>query len=135
MKKLYRSRTDSVLAGVCGGIAEYLHVDVTLIRLAFVALGFLFGSGLLFYILAAIVLPKEPLNPEDTIYTAQDQGYDSEEKNNTSFALGALLVFIGVVILAQRYIIPLLPQFARGLIWPLILIGLGAYLLWGRKDS
>ena len=134
MKHLYRSNSDSILAGVCGGMAEYFRIDVTLIRLAFVAMGFM-GVGILFYFLAAIVLPKEPINPEDRAYNAQQKVYGADEKNNNGFALGVILVFIGVVLLAQRYLIPLLPHFARGLIWPLILIGLGAYLVWGRKES
>lgn len=132
MRRLYRSRKDSVIAGVCGGLADYLNVDVVLIRLAFVALGFM-GVGILFYFLAAIILPKEPINPQEGVYE-QEPVYHAQEKNNTSFALGLLLVFIGVILLAKRYILPLLPHYTRGLIWPLILIGLGAYLVWGRKE-
>ena len=59
MKKLYRSNTNKMLAGVCGGIGEYFNVDPTLVRLGFVALSFLAGGGLLVYILAAIIIPKE----------------------------------------------------------------------------
>ena len=59
MKKLYRSNTNKMVAGVCGGIGEYFNVDPTLVRLGFVALSFLAGGGLLVYILAAIIIPKE----------------------------------------------------------------------------
>lgn len=59
MKKLYRSNTNKMLAGVCGGIGEYFNVDPTLVRLGFVALSFLAGGGLLVYILATIIIPKE----------------------------------------------------------------------------
>ena len=59
MKKLYRSSTNKMVAGVCGGIGEYFSVDPTLVRLGFVALSFLAGGGLLVYILAAIIIPKE----------------------------------------------------------------------------
>ncbi len=59
MKKLYRSNTNKMVAGVCGGIGEYFSVDPTLVRLGFVALSFLAGGGLLVYILAAIIIPKE----------------------------------------------------------------------------
>ena len=58
-KKLYRSESDRRLAGVCGGIAEYFDVDSTLIRLAFVFFVLAAGSGILAYILAAIVMPNE----------------------------------------------------------------------------
>lgn len=59
MKKLYKSNTNKMVAGVCGGIAEYFNIDPTLVRLGFVAISFLFGSGLLVYIIAAIIIPSE----------------------------------------------------------------------------
>lgn len=58
-KKLYRSNDQKMLAGVCGGIAEYFGVDPTLIRLAWVVFSLLGGSGLLAYILAAIIIPRD----------------------------------------------------------------------------
>ena len=61
-KKLYRSDENKMLAGVCGGIAEYFGVDPTLIRLAWVVFSLLGGSGLLAYILAAIILPRDDSN-------------------------------------------------------------------------
>ena len=61
-KKLYRSDENKMLAGVCGGIAEYFGVDPTLIRLAWVVFSLLGGSGLLAYILAAIIIPRNDSN-------------------------------------------------------------------------
>lgn len=60
MKKLYLSKTDKKLFGVCGGVAEYFEVDSTLVRLGLVILVACFGTGLLAYILAALVIPKKP---------------------------------------------------------------------------
>ena len=57
-KKLTRSRTDRKLAGVCGGIAEFFDVDVTVIRILWVLATFLGGSGLLAYIICALLMPK-----------------------------------------------------------------------------
>ena len=57
MKKLYRSSTDKKIAGVCGGIAEYMNVDSTIVRLVAVLLVFGCGSGLLAYIVAALIMP------------------------------------------------------------------------------
>lgn len=57
-KRLYRSTTNCMLAGVCGGIAEYFNLDPTLIRLAWVLFCALGGSGVLAYIVAAIIIPK-----------------------------------------------------------------------------
>ncbi len=59
-KKLYRSNNDKMLCGVCAGIAEYFGVDATLVRLLFVLFTVLGGAGVLLYIIAAIVIPKEP---------------------------------------------------------------------------
>ncbi|GKH48447.1 MULTISPECIES: PspC domain-containing protein [Anaerotruncus] len=58
MKKLYRSETNSMLAGVCGGLGDYFGVDATLIRLGWVLIS-LMGPGLIAYIIAAIIVPKE----------------------------------------------------------------------------
>ena len=59
-KKLYRSNTDKKVCGVCGGLAEYLELDVTIIRLV-AALAVVFaGCGLLAYLIAAIVMPVKP---------------------------------------------------------------------------
>ena len=61
-KKLYRSDENKMLAGVCGGIAEYFGVDPTLIRLAWVVFSLLGGSGLLAYIRAATIIPRDDSN-------------------------------------------------------------------------
>lgn len=58
-KRLYRSRQDRMICGVCGGIAEYFNIDPTLIRLAFVLLG-LTGTAILAYFIAAIIIPDYP---------------------------------------------------------------------------
>ena len=58
-KKLTRSN-DRMLCGVCGGIAEYFEVDAALIRLAAILGAVFHGAGILAYIIAAIVIPKEP---------------------------------------------------------------------------
>ncbi|HEC21353.1 MAG TPA: PspC domain-containing protein [Chloroflexi bacterium] len=59
-KKLYRSRTERMIAGVCGGLAEYLNVDPVLIRLAFVLVTLSNGAGLLLYLILALIMPEEP---------------------------------------------------------------------------
>jgi phage shock protein C len=59
-KKLYKSRTDKKLDGICGGIAKYFDIDSTVIRLAWVAFTLLGGSGLLAYILCAMIMPEDP---------------------------------------------------------------------------
>ena len=68
-KKLYRSRDDRWLVGVCGGIGEYFDIDPTVIRVIFVLTAFIFGGGLWIYIILWIIMP---LNPDDflTVETA-----------------------------------------------------------------
>ena len=57
-KRLYKSQTDKKICGVCGGIAEYFGIDSTLVRLIWALLIFCVGTGLLAYIVAALVLPE-----------------------------------------------------------------------------
>lgn len=59
MKKLYRSRENKMLCGVCGGVAEYFNIDPTLIRLAFALFGFT-GTGILVYFVSAVIIPDRP---------------------------------------------------------------------------
>lgn len=58
-KKLYRSSTNKVICGVCGGIGEYFGVDPTIVRLVWALLA-CSGTGLLAYIIAAVIMPQEP---------------------------------------------------------------------------
>lgn len=58
-KKLYKSNSNKMISGVCGGIAEYLNVDPTFVRLGWVLFLLAGGSGLLAYIICAIVIPQD----------------------------------------------------------------------------
>lgn len=59
-KRLYRSGKEKILAGVCGGIAEYFNVDPTIIRILWVLFSLGYGSGILAYIIAWFIVPKNP---------------------------------------------------------------------------
>lgn len=59
-KRLYRSKRERVLGGVCGGLAEYFGLDVSLVRLGWIVFVLLGGSGIIAYILAWFVIPAEP---------------------------------------------------------------------------
>ncbi|EKB1219212.1 PspC domain-containing protein [Listeria monocytogenes] len=58
MKKLYKSSSQKMIAGVCGGLAEYFGIEVTIIRLLWAGTVLFFGTGILLYIIAAIIIPK-----------------------------------------------------------------------------
>ncbi|MDD6312285.1 MAG: PspC domain-containing protein [Firmicutes bacterium] len=60
MKRLYRSRTNKMLCGVCAGIADYFQIDPTIVRLGTVVLCCMAGTGIIAYIVGAIIIPEEP---------------------------------------------------------------------------
>lgn len=62
IRRLYRSRTNRKLFGVCGGIAQYFEVDAFFVRMLFLILICFLGGGLLMYIVFACIVPKEPIN-------------------------------------------------------------------------
>lgn len=75
-KKLWKSRKDKKIDGVCAGIANYFNIDVTIVRLVFVALVFFKGAGILLYIIGAIVMPVN----EDEIY--EDESVENLKSAN-----------------------------------------------------
>jgi phage shock protein C len=90
MRRLYKSRTDKMIDGVCGGIAEYFTVDSTLVRLAFVFLIFVGGLGLLLYFIGMIILPANARAGEPP---AAEQAQRSGQ-NTTFWAI--LLIALGL---------------------------------------
>ena len=59
MKRLYRSKTNKTLAGICGGIGEYLAIDPTVIRVLWILFSLMGGSGILAYIVCLFVIPQD----------------------------------------------------------------------------
>jgi len=116
-KKLYRSRSNSMIAGVCGGLGEYLSVDPNILRVVAVLLIFAKGLGLLAYVVAWAVVPRRPeTEPEEA----------ASAKSGTNRLLpGLLLIAVGLVFLLNN----LIPWFGFGHLWPVFLIVLGVALL------
>ena len=79
-KKLYRSKKDHMIAGVCGGIAEYFDVDSTLVRLLTVLFVLLGGAGVLAYIIAWIIIPKKPEQVSDDKFDKREQSKEKIQK-------------------------------------------------------
>jgi len=69
-KRLYRSQKERMIAGVCGGLADYFDIDPTLVRLLFVLLFFLGGNGVLIYLIMLILVPSEPLPASQAVVDA-----------------------------------------------------------------
>lgn len=130
-KRLYRSKIDRIIAGVCGGFAEYFNIDPVIIRLLFLVLIFVNGWGLLLYLVSLIVMRENPLQ----------SAADRKPAQNTSLYWGAGLIILGLVLLAHQWewrFSPFIPFdwhwfrfwfFDWDIIWPLIIILLGVLYL------
>ena len=94
-KKLYRSKRNKMIAGVCGGFAEYLNIDPVLVRIAWIAFTFLGGSGLIIYIIGIIIIPE---NPDESI-----NGEHNEIKNDRGLFWGSLLILVGAALLLKQF--------------------------------
>lgn len=79
-KKLYKSITDRKLCGVCAGIANYLNIDPTVVRLLWALITFLGGAGMIAYIVCALVIPDEPYNNnyQDPYYAPTDDSNNQQ---------------------------------------------------------
>ena len=77
-RRLYRSRNDRMISGVAGGLAEYLNVDATIVRLLFVFFALAGGPGLLVYIVMLLVVPEEPLDTPDSVVEVESEEASGE---------------------------------------------------------
>lgn len=116
-KKIYRSRTNSMIAGVCGGLGEYLNVDPTILRVVAVLLIFADGIGLLAYLIGWVVIPRRPEMDAEVV--------TSERSELGRLLPGLALILIGLIFLLNN----LIPWFDFSYLWPVILIVLGVALL------
>jgi phage shock protein C len=146
-KRLYRSAKSKVFGGVAGGIAEYFDIDPIIIRLLFVVLVFAGGGGFLVYLILWIALPLEPITSFTmNMGSGEPQGSgNASEQSTTDFGPGAanpfnipvkpenrnsliggvVLISLGVIFLANRFI----PNINFGDLWPLALVVLGGVLI------
>ena len=79
MKKLYKDKKNAMLSGVCAGMAKYFDMDATIIRLIWVFVTLIGGSGLVAYVICAIVIPDEPDGVTEVDYTEVDTEEDNKE--------------------------------------------------------
>jgi phage shock protein PspC (stress-responsive transcriptional regulator) len=148
-ERLYRSRSDRMLFGVAGGMARYLDLDPAIVRIVWALLVLAVGLGFLLYIIAAIVIPEEPAGyaPASNAGTgggvsgagsgpgtaAPGPGFGpvsdgrAGRNGNGAVLLGVALVLIGGWLLLQRFI----PAIPTDIVWPVLLLGLGAALVIG----
>ena len=154
MKRIYRSRKDRVISGVCGGLAKYLGIDVTIIRVVWAVMIFVVGTGLLAYIIAMIIIPQEPLEDDTSLsnavgkegradgstepkneYFGSSMSDSNNNNNGTKLALlivGIIILLIGISSLFGNFLgwsVGWLFGWIGRLVWPLIIIGVGLAIL------
>ncbi|MBE0524218.1 MAG: PspC domain-containing protein [Methanosarcinales archaeon] len=146
-ERLVKSKTDHVIWGVCGGIAEYFKVDPVIVRLAFVVLVLIDGVGILLYIILAIIMPEAEqadLPQKDIIekniegMTEQVKGAiesredesPAKKKNENTTWLGVILILLGAYFLLNSF--HLLNWVRSDLFLALLLILIGIGLLFKR---
>jgi phage shock protein PspC (stress-responsive transcriptional regulator) len=105
MKRLYRSRNEKVLAGVCGGIAEYYNIDPVIVRLIAVVLILFAGIPLLIYVAAIIIIPRAPLQESEPPAAAREktmpeQELSPEAKAREKARMGEHVRILGILYLA-----------------------------------
>jgi phage shock protein C len=152
-KRLYRSRSDRMIWGVCGGLAKHFNVDPTIIRIIAVLSIFLNGLGVLAYIILAIVVPLESskaTTPEDTIkenveemkeaasglgreirstFVREESASEEATKahHRSRNTIGIIIILIGVIFLLASF--DLFWWFRWTYLWPLILIAIGVLVI------
>ncbi len=147
VRKLRRSKHDKVLAGVCGGIAEYFNLDSTIIRLGFVLMAFSGGLGVLAYIVGIFIMPEKESYKPSNFYEEDSDVYDSEkdftqvmgdtmdtkthDPQRSKTFVGISLILLGVLFLAKEYI----PRIDFVQLTPVLLVLIGVFIVFknGRK--
>ena len=152
VRKLYRSRTNSMIGGVCGGIAEHLEVDPTIVRLAFVLLGLYSGVGVAAYLILWIIVPYpegEGSSTSEIIREGAEEIRDRAQEVASSISssnrqsqgpaagvvVGISLVGLGIVFLARTLNIHWLRWLDVRTLLPIVLIIVGVLLLRGQHTN
>ncbi len=119
VRRLYRSRSNRVLAGICGGIAEYYGSDPRAVRLLALLIGLFTGifPAIIVYLVAAVVLPEGT-------GASVVEGAPSTGVSSLGLVLGALLIVVGVAGIASVWL-----RIEWDAMWPLVLVALGTVLL------
>lgn len=124
MKKLYRSRTETMISGVCGGLGQYLGIDPTIIRIFFVLLAFYHFLGVWVYLIMTILLPIAPEGLEESVeYTS------FRENPQTTKVIGGGLIVLGALALISSLDFKIFSWIRFENFWPLLLILFGVVLL------
>ena len=132
-RRLYRSRTDTVISGVAAGLANYLNTDPALVRVGWVVIALVTnGVGLLAYIVSWVAIPEAPkvateseVAPDGTPHPVAEVSTKEHREGRAGVLVGVGLVVLGAWFLVREY----LPPINWDLLWPVVLIGIGALIL------
>ena len=139
MKRLYKSRKNCVIDGVCGGIGEYLDVDPVLVRIVAVFFLFVGGSALIAYIVGMIIIPKAPIEAGETEGTDQDRIPSASERSESLGKAGGLIFGIILIAFGVHFLLRNIPffhdyywrfwNFGWHFFWPSVLILIGLLII------
>jgi len=124
-KRLYRSNTNKVISGVCGGLGEYFGVDPILVRVVAVVLVLATGVAVVAYIAAWIIVPRREFQADTVTAQAAPQKYDSSWRK---YLPGLILIGLGAILLIRENWY----WFDWSEFWPVVLILAGLALIFGR---
>ncbi len=126
-KKIYRSRINRVISGVCGGIGEYFNIDPVVVRLIWVLAFFFGGFGLLAYIICWIFIPEAPAGSQEQAAVSQPQSW------GLSLIIGIAVVFLGVFFLLRNLFGWHIWDWSWKIGFPLFIVLIGILLLFRIK--
>jgi phage shock protein C len=132
MRKLERDSKGRVLAGVAAGVGRYVDVDPVIIRIAFIALTFFNGLGLLVYAAGWFLMPddKMAVGSDSSAEVADEGGTGSTSSSDGRWIAGLALIIVGALLLIDRLPWFHWPYWAHfGTLWPLVLVFIGAGLI------
>ena len=129
-KRLYKSRTNKIIAGVCGGLAEYFDVDPVIMRVLFVLLAFFGGSGFILYVACWIIMPKSLSGGEDQGDVAKSRTANTRKLFGIALTIGgAIILFSNLGFFSFLHVWGL----SWSLIFPILLILLGMAIIYYRQ--
>lgn len=129
-KRLYRSRNEKVIGGICGGLGEYFNIDPTIVRLIAVLLFFAHGVGAMAYLIAWIIIPVRPYGAEKTEST-KSEPVNYQHSSWYKYLPGIILIVIGIFLLLQINFY----WFDSELFWAAALIIGGLFLVFHKNKN